>query len=156
MAADSARPTELPPYPVNYLRNVALQLSPNTSHFFHLDVDFVPMPTLYSELLRQLPTGKRRALVVPAFETKDYRSAAPASKAELLAALDHGQIQAFRADVWPQGHGPTDYARWRQADAARAQPYSVRYAADFEPYVVLAWADQPPLFDTRFVGFGWK
>ena len=33
-------------YPVNYLRNVALRQA-NTEHVFLLDVDFLPMPSLY-------------------------------------------------------------------------------------------------------------
>jgi len=39
-------------YPVNYLRNVALRQA-NTEHVFLLDVDFLPMPSLY-DLARQV------------------------------------------------------------------------------------------------------
>jgi len=45
-------------YPVNYLRNVALRQA-NTEHVFLLDVDFLPMPSLYDyarQVLASAPT----------------------------------------------------------------------------------------------------
>lgn len=55
-----------------------------------------------------------------------------------------------RYHEWPQGHAPTDYARWREAQA----PYRVQWAADYEPYVVVP--RDCPRYDSRFVGFGWN
>lgn len=55
-----------------------------------------------------------------------------------------------RYHEWPQGHAPTDYARWREAQA----PYRVQWAADYEPYVVVP--RDCPRYDPRFVGFGWN
>ncbi|XP_075401946.1 xylosyl- and glucuronyltransferase LARGE2 [Tenrec ecaudatus] len=145
---------EGPLYPVNHLRNVALAQA-LTSHVFLSDIDFLPAYSLYDYLrasLEQLELGSRRkaALVVPAFESLHYRLRFPASKAELLALLDAGALFTFRYDVWPQGHAPTDYARWREAQA----PYPVQWAADYEPYVVLP--RDCPRYDARFVGFGWN
>lgn len=62
-----------------------------------------------------------KALVVPVFESVRYRLDYPKSKAELLNAVDAGQLSTFREDVWARGHRPTDYAKWRRAN----QPYSV-------------------------------
>ncbi|KAG8519564.1 LARGE xylosyl- and glucuronyltransferase 2 [Galemys pyrenaicus] len=145
---------EGPLYPVNQLRNVALAQA-LTPYVFLSDIDFLPAYSLYDYLrasIEQLELGSRRkaALVVPAFETLHYRFSFPSSKAELLALLDAGALHTFRYHEWPRGHAPTDYARWREAQA----PYRVQWAADYEPYVVVP--RDCPRYDPRFVGFGWN
>lgn len=60
--------------------------------------------------------------MVPAFETQRYRITFPRSKADLLRALDMGSLFTFRYDVWPKGHAPTNYTKWRTATS----PYTVR------------------------------
>lgn len=52
--------------------------------------------------------------------------------------------------MWPKGHAPTDYAKWRTATV----PYRVAWQPDFEPYVVVR--RDCPKYDQRFVGFGWN
>lgn len=52
--------------------------------------------------------------------------------------------------MWPKGHAPTNYAKWRTATT----PYKVEWEADFEPYVVVR--RDCPEYDQRFVGFGWN
>ncbi|XP_012645495.2 xylosyl- and glucuronyltransferase LARGE2 isoform X1 [Microcebus murinus] len=145
---------EGPLYPINQLRNVALAQA-LTPYVFLSDVDFLPAYSLYDSLrasIEQLGLGSRRkaALVVPAFETLHYRFSFPTSKAELLALLDAGALHTFRYHEWPRGHAPTDYTRWREAEA----PYRVQWAADYEPYVVVP--RDCPRYDPRFVGFGWN
>ncbi|XP_012500658.1 PREDICTED: glycosyltransferase-like protein LARGE2 [Propithecus coquereli] len=145
---------EGPLYPINQLRNVALAQA-LTPYVFLSDIDFLPAYSLYDYLrasIEQLGLGSRRkaALVVPAFETLHYRFSFPTSKAELLALLDAGALHTFRYHEWPRGHAPTDYARWREAEA----PYRVQWAADYEPYVVVP--RDCPRYDPRFVGFGWN
>ncbi|XP_059730634.1 xylosyl- and glucuronyltransferase LARGE2 isoform X5 [Bos taurus] len=141
-------------YPINQLRNVALAQA-LTPYVFLSDIDFLPAYSLYDYLrasIEQLELDGRRkaALVVPAFETLHYRFSFPSSKAELLTLLDAGSLYTFRYHEWPQGHAPTDYARWREAQA----PYRVQWAADYEPYVVVP--RDCPRYDPRFVGFGWN
>ncbi|TNN29610.1 Glycosyltransferase-like protein LARGE2 [Liparis tanakae] len=142
-----------PFYPVNRLRNVALS-NANTAYVFLTDADFLPMYGLYDYLRRAVVqqdlAHTKRALVVPAFETLRYRLSFPKSKEELLSMLDMGTLYTFRYHVWPRGHAPTDYARWRLA----AAPYPVAWEADFEPYVVVR--RDCPEFDPRFLGFGWN
>uniref|UniRef100_A0A4X1SET1 LARGE xylosyl- and glucuronyltransferase 2 n=1 Tax=Sus scrofa TaxID=9823 RepID=A0A4X1SET1_PIG len=146
---------EGPLYPINQLRNVALAQA-LTPYVFLSDIDFLPAYSLYHYLRAsieqlELGTGGRKvALVVPAFETLHYRFSFPSSKAELLALLDAGSLYTFRYHEWPRGHAPTDYARWREAQA----PYRVQWAADYEPYVVVP--RDCPRYDPRFVGFGWN
>lgn len=52
--------------------------------------------------------------------------------------------------MWPKGHAPTDYAKWRTATTA----YRVDWEPDFEPYVVVR--RDCPRYDRRFLGFGWN
>lgn len=140
-------------YPINLLRNVALA-NTQTPYVFLTDIDFLPMYGLYDYLrnsIQQLELLQRKAaLIVPAFETLHYRLTFPKSKAELLSMLDMGSLYTFRYHVWPKGHAPTDYAKWRTATV----PYRVAWQPDFEPYVVVR--RDCPKYDQRFVGFGWN
>ncbi|XP_059578767.1 xylosyl- and glucuronyltransferase LARGE2 isoform X2 [Alligator mississippiensis] len=140
-------------YPINLLRNVALT-NAQTPYVFLTDIDFLPMYSLYDYLrssIQQLALPQRKlALIVPAFETLHYRLTFPKSKAELLSMLDMGSLYTFRYHVWPKGHAPTDYAKWRTATV----PYLVEWQPDFEPYVVVR--RDCPQYDQRFVGFGWN
>uniref|UniRef100_H2SEV6 LARGE xylosyl- and glucuronyltransferase 2 n=2 Tax=Takifugu rubripes TaxID=31033 RepID=H2SEV6_TAKRU len=140
-------------YPVNLVRNVALK-NARTPYVFLTDVDFLPMYGLYEYLRKSVlqmdMAHTKKALVVPAFETLRYRLSFPKSKAELLSMLDMGTLYTFRYHVWPKGHAPTNYAKWRTATT----PYKVEWEPDFEPYVVVR--RDCPEYDQRFVGFGWN
>lgn len=140
-------------YPVNYLRNVALR-NVNTPYVFLSDIDFLPMHGLYDYLRKVVSVigldKQKKALVIPAFETQRYRIDFPKSKAELLRQLELGNLFTFRYHVWPKGHAPTNYAKWR----TETVPYTVQWDTDFEPYVVVR--KDVPQFDQRFVGFGWN
>ncbi|XP_076351503.1 xylosyl- and glucuronyltransferase LARGE1-like isoform X2 [Tachypleus tridentatus] len=144
---------EGPFYPVNLLRNVALQ-QVTTPFVFLTDIDFLPMYGLYDYMKKSISAlgleSSKKALIIPAFETQRYRLSFPKSKAELLSMLDMGTLFTFRYHVWIRGHGPTNYAKWRTATT----PYRVLWEPDFEPYIV-ASRDLPE-YDRRFVGFGWN
>lgn len=138
-------------YPVNYLRNIALDHLV-TKYAFLLDIDFLPMIDLHDYLVEAIHVlgAEKRALIVPAFESHLYRLEIPANKTELLKMLDTQSIQPFRINEWPQGHASTNYNHWNKA----IRPYRINWATDFEPYVVL---QKPfPKYDNRFVGFGWN
>ncbi|KAI2804333.1 hypothetical protein RDWZM_007773 [Blomia tropicalis] len=142
-------------YPINHLRNVALK-QVNTPYVFLSDIDFLPMSGLYEYLKRSVSqvgsNGQliRKALVVPAFETLLYRIPFPKNKAELLNMLNYGTLFTFRYHVWPQGHAPSNFAKWRTATT----PYRIKWEPDFEPYIVVR--RDVVQYDTRFVGFGWN
>lgn len=140
-------------YPVNYLRNVALE-NVNTPYVFLMDVDFVPMVDLYSHLKAAIklinPYPQKKCLVVAAFESQRYRSSVPRSKAALLARLAARDLAPFRHHEWPRGHRATNYTRWTTANA----PYEVEWQSDYEPYLVVHRS--VPKYDTRFSGFGWN
>jgi len=139
-------------YPVNYLRNIALEHA-RTPFVFLSDVDFVPMPGTYSSLKQTLKTSSnvnKKAYVVPAFETLYYKVTFPNTKAQLLSMWDLGTMFTFRHHEWSKGHAPTNYAKWRTATT----PYTVQWEEDFEPYVVVQ--RNVSRYDQRFVGFGWN
>ncbi|XP_061671601.1 xylosyl- and glucuronyltransferase LARGE2s isoform X1 [Syngnathoides biaculeatus] len=140
-------------YPVNLVRNIALK-NANTPYVFLTDVDFLPMYGLYDYLRKTVMeldlANHKKALVVPAFETLRYRLSFPKSKAELLSMLDMGTLYTFRYHVWPRGHAPSNYAKWRTSTT----PYNVDWEPDFEPYVVVK--RHCPEYDQRFLGFGWN
>lgn len=142
-----------PFYPINKLRNVALS-QVVTPYVFLSDIDFLPMAGLYEYLKRSVAqvgmSESKKGLVVPAFETLLYRILFPKSKAELLNMLNYGTLFTFRYHVWPQGHAPSNFAKWRTATT----PYRIKWAVDFEPYLVVR--RDVALYDTRFVGFGWN
>ena len=64
---------------------------------------------------------------MPAFETFQYKFDFPESKSQLLSQLDTGKLEIFRASVWPQGHGPTDYEKWKKS----TENYKVNTAINF-------------------------
>lgn len=139
-------------HPINELRNIALRYV-NTPYVFLADADFLPMHDLYSTLKNYIGTFNnmnKKALVVPAFETQRYRSSLPRNKKELLQMLDNKSIFTFRYDVWPVGHSPVNYAKWRTAQT----PYKVKWQTDFEPYIVVQ--ANVTEYDKRFLGFGWN
>jgi len=141
-------------YPVNFLRNLALDQAV-TEFVFLSDVDFIPSLTmtqaLKSSIINLDLRSHNRVLVVPAFETQRYKSTNfPATKAELVKKLDLGEIFTFRFHDWPAGHSATNFVKWRTSTT----PYSIKVTKDFEPYIV--GKKSMVRYDTRFLGFGWN
>ncbi|GMT35690.1 hypothetical protein PFISCL1PPCAC_26987 [Pristionchus fissidentatus] len=140
-------------YPINYLRNVALNAS-KTDFAYLADVDFIPSKYLYTSLRELLKTAEmnKKALVIPAFEiSSTERIQFPETKEELLEDWDEGKVQPFRTNIWPAGHNATDYEQWRDSE----ESYEVQWQPGYEPYAVIA-RNSTPLYDERFVGFGWN
>ncbi len=138
-------------YPVNHLRNIALQ-NVNTPYVFLNDVDFLPMDGAYEYLLEAIKVlGKpKRLLVVPAFETHQYKIDYPRNKEELLKMLENRSLTTFRSNEWTRGHAPTNYEHWKQT----GKPYKIKWARDFEPYIVSQ--SNVTRYDEHFSGFGWN
>ena len=138
-------------YPVNYLRNVALN-NVNTPNVFLSDIDFLPMIGAYFYLMEAIRILKEdgRLFVVPAFETYLYKFSHPSNKEELLTMLQNGTVFTFRANEWKKGHAPINYEHWRAAST----PYKIKWAPDFEPYIVAP--SNVTRYDERFTGFGWN
>lgn len=139
-------------YPVNYLRNIALE-QVQTTYVFLSDIDFLPMTGLYA-YLRNIVSAtdlQKKAVVVPAFEAFQYKFNFPPTKEILINMLDSGKLDTFRQNVWPAGHAPTNFDKWKSA----TKNYMVEWKTDFEPYILVKRQDLP-YYDMRFVGFGWN
>ncbi|KAB0790557.1 hypothetical protein PPYR_15029 [Photinus pyralis] len=139
-------------YPINELRNVGLRQI-TTPYVFLADADFLTMHDLYSNLKDYISTFSsmyKKALIVPAFESQRYRTSLPKNKKELLQMLNNKSVYTFRYDVWPMGHSPVNYQKWKTAST----PYKVKWQPDFEPYIVVR--ANVTEYDRRFLGFGWN
>lgn len=152
------------PYPVNRLRNLAVQAS-NTSHHLASDLDFLPSVGLRLSLRRML-RQERVALVVPAFQRRGgncktvarcrakvepLAERVPSTFDALVSCLSEKRCQQFQMDNSPGSHSTTDLGTWLRQETLRAIPcfHTKRY----EPYVVVPKNESPP-FDERFVGYG--
>eukprot|EP00164_Ancoracysta_twista_P002249 GFYU01002971.1.p1 GENE.GFYU01002971.1~~GFYU01002971.1.p1 ORF type:complete len:649 (+),score=146.51 GFYU01002971.1:144-2090(+) len=136
------------PYPINTLRNVAIQHS-RTKYVFLLDVDFIPNPNMleYVRELRHLMAGKKQVLVVPAFEMLDMEFGLPGDKNSLLHLEKYGKLQQVHQFYAP-AHAPTNYTRWYDDD----EIYEAVYSLNYEPYLI--GEKTMPWYDERFVGYG--
>ena len=140
-------------YPVNFLRNVALE-NGVTSHVFFVDADIIPA---FSERVaagwvkqvaatnRDNPDAKY-ALIAPLFNAKVVDVAIPADKQELLRRLkdDPVQLEPF----WGVSHSVVRYKQWYTSDA----PYRVDYKSDMEPYFIVPRS--APLMHDIYAGYG--
>eukprot|EP00054_Salpingoeca_dolichothecata_P001611 m.19974 g.19974 ORF g.19974 m.19974 type:complete len:671 (+) comp12356_c0_seq2:41-2053(+) len=137
-------------YPVNILRNIALQMA-TTSHVFLLDVDFIPKTWTQPRLRNTLRTLKKKvdklALIVPAFETFNEKLKIPFHKEDAVRLYEQGELVQFHVDHYDPGHGPTNFKKWTQATEA----YKIQWAEGFEPYVVVPRTC--PKYDERFIGY---
>eukprot|EP00123_Amoebidium_parasiticum_P018370 comp24181_c0_seq1/m.44287 comp24181_c0_seq1/g.44287 ORF comp24181_c0_seq1/g.44287 comp24181_c0_seq1/m.44287 type:complete len:609 (-) comp24181_c0_seq1:837-2663(-) len=159
-------------YPINMLRNVALQTVVSGLTLV-LDVDVVPNAnhdqyvqwTMEAESVATsvIRAGTRtdkcpglRAYIPPAVEMpierlallyKENNSTATISKESLVTALLDGSAQPMHA-YFPPAYGPTNHVQWMTSDTVDYLPYVTR----FEPYYI---ARVPlPLFDEHFVNRG--
>ncbi|KAI0235821.1 LARGE xylosyl- and glucuronyltransferase 2 [Lamellibrachia satsuma] len=88
-------------YPVNYLRNVALD-NAITKYVFTNDIDFLPSPNLHKLLEHYLSHGtgvntENQALIVPAFEhVTENAVTTPKNKAALLEMWEQKAIKPFQ------------------------------------------------------------
>ena len=140
-------------YPVNFLRNVALE-NGVTSHVFFVDADIIPA---FSERVaagwvkqaaathRDDPDAKY-ALIAPLFTAKEVDIAIPADKPELLRRLKDEpiQLEPFRV----VSHSVVRYNQWYTSDA----PYRVDYQSDMEPYFIVPRS--APLMHDIYAGYG--
>ncbi len=123
-----------------------------------MDVDFIPSPGLYSDVMKLLPQWKDDlALVVPAFwQTQSEgvqvpKSLQPNNKPDLLWSLDHGELELFQYQDCPGCHGATNISKWRTAEI----PYEVQYQERFEPYIIAKTKQLVP-YNELFIGYGYN
>ncbi|GBG34324.1 LARGE xylosyl- and glucuronyltransferase 2 [Hondaea fermentalgiana] len=156
-------------YPINMLRNAALvgarsAFAPVATHVFLLDVDFMVDHMLADrlrddeDLRTHVREARDTAFVVPAFENvqEELRKGpfACLDTRDVRASFATGRTTGFHVENFPKGHGPTNFARWADAQEHHLRmSYAVSYEDCFEPYVIVRVEDVP-LYDERFTGYG--
>ena len=92
-------------YPVNHLRNVALDEADQTELVFLLDVDFVPSPCMHTKLCESAAvhavlnekSGTPSCFVAPAFEVTSSAKGSfpPRGKLDLLELKENAEAKVF-------------------------------------------------------------
>ena len=138
-------------YPVNYMRNVAVERV-RTPFVFLSDFDFVPMKGLYSYLKSAVTTksGNRQAFIVPAYESPKNDLNIPTNKDELVKMVRKKELNPFHLYHYTRGHAPTNFSKWESTKEA----YDVEWAQGFEPYIVVQ--SDVVRYDERFMGYGFN
>jgi len=137
------------PYPVNVLRNLALE-NALTDWVLFLDIDFLPSPRLSSSLrtlIEQNELRPRYLYVVPAFEVDS--DTVPDTKEELVRLVKMDKARPIHVRIAPEAHHATDYENWYGVSTL----FETHYENHYEPYFVAHRHILP--FDARFKGYGW-
>ena len=141
-------------YPINHLRNVALQRS-NSDVVLLLDVDF-RLNREFSEVihkhyaeLHETCMSQNAAFVLPSFESEQGHAITDS----LAVMKAGGHANPFRMDIYKKGVFATDYSRWLKT--APGTHFQVAHQEGWEPYVMVA-RERVPLYDNRFVGYGYN
>lgn len=158
-------------FPVNKMRNAAIG-AVTTTHFFYNDIDFLPSDDLFGRLMA-LPESfllkPQLAIVVPAFELfpklkvgknefshklKELINYLPHDRQMLRDSLNEGTITVFR-----EKSGLHDYLLSEWFDTSMTfDVYRIPcFVGDRqEPYVVVQKSSSLPMYDERFVGYGFN
>ncbi|KAK8825130.1 hypothetical protein WA556_006418 [Blastocystis sp. ATCC 50177/Nand II] len=158
-------------YPINRLRNIAIQ-NTLTTHFLVLDMDMWPVASAYHDLVT-LPYSMLRnehlALILPAFSLKkkvirDCSSfqdcvekvipLIPRNKTQLAACVEAEECSTFR---------PESFTHNYMVDGWYTLPASTRFLFKQcfnhvfqEPYLMVRRSAFLPLFDDRFINYGYN
>jgi hypothetical protein len=159
---------ELIEYPVNKLRNIAIQLV-QTTHFLMADIDFWPSQGLYKEILAQRSWHLKNptfGMIVPAFqrasdgcrtiETCRFQSLRDNFMPHDLNSLKQCEnCIVFQSDNSLDSHSSTKSADWMKTSMnwEEPSPLSCFKSSRYEPYIVLP-VKGSPRYDERFVGYG--
>ena len=141
-------------YPVNYLRNIAIN-TVKTAYVFLNDGDFIPMKGLFTYLKRagQVLVDKehsKTALVVPAFQTSQFRLKYPKSKRELVQMIKKKSVSTFCPECTHKSHQATNYKTYFES----TDPYLINWVSRYEPYIVVR--SDVVRYDERFMGYGYN
>ncbi|GAM29085.1 hypothetical protein SAMD00019534_122610 [Acytostelium subglobosum LB1] len=142
-------------YPINELRNIAIELS-KTEYIFTIDVDFVVSNGLNQHIKSHLQSTNYPVdvfFVVPAFELDGYSmentKIFPKDKRELVSLLKQDKARQILAASFEEAHKPTDINKWIRAEST----YEAIYSEHWEPFGVVHRSAIK--YDERFAGYGW-
>jgi len=154
---------EKQPYPINFLRNEALQRA-KTDLVLIVDGDIV-FGGDFSNISNLLHKNSQTFLAIPCFEeakgsgTSCLRVARQKFKRGLLNLFLRGKLRPFKSIGQPKAQGNLDFQAWANE---KAETHEVSHHEElplqFEPFLVVRKSSLPRerMFDERFSGFGWN
>ncbi|XP_047133181.1 beta-1,4-glucuronyltransferase 1 isoform X1 [Hydra vulgaris] len=137
-------------YPVNLLRNTAISTL-KTSHVLLIDIDIIPSPNLYYDVIKWLPQDLE-ALVIPIFEIKESQNV-PLTKSDLLSLWQKNQVRPFYIELCKKCQELTDYQQWKRNDAM-VSIFSINWSYPWEPFFISQ--KESFVFDERFEQYGFN
>jgi hypothetical protein len=179
------RKDQLEDYPVNQLRNLALE-AVQTSHAAYIDSDFMISRGLWKSLMQTAlllvanNASRPVAIVMPAFEyysscssNRDSDQHAlgacldqehlPETHDDMIALLDRPKQQRPRAlvgfhtfDGSNRYHGSTNYLEWRKNGTTESLKLPCIRRTSYEPYLAVRMCRDLPRFPEVFQGWGWN
>ena len=158
-------------YPVNHLRNIALQVV-ETDFVFLLDADFKPNDNFthyirkyYQMHLDKMKNESNIALVIAAFEFKitnksKHQYQVPADMTSLIKQYEDKLTQPFHEQACNPCHAPTNYKLFHKLATSSIltnfndvhKPYKIRPSNVYEPYVIINTRFLNR-YDARFRGY---
>lgn len=158
-------------YPVNTLRNLALQ-QVKTSHIMYVDSDFFVSPNLFTvlhdiDVKKKLSEDFKLALVVPAFQVRqackkqsseyecrlDSVSRIPKDVDELIRMVIGHKATAFDPTN-RGGHGSTSYLEWARMNPGDLRDIPCILSNRYEPYLAVRYCKDYPPYQEVFTGYG--
>jgi len=146
------------PYPINYLRNIAIEYS-RTDLVFVLDIDFVPSPNAHKIIKDQmnknekLTNDPKTVIAVAPFEIDGYdlenTQLLPKDRQGMIELIEKDKARQIHVQFAPEAHEATNYKAWETA----TEIYKAKYLNHWEPYTV--FRKTTFRFDPRFSGYGW-
>ncbi|KAF2077060.1 hypothetical protein CYY_001627 [Polysphondylium violaceum] len=146
-------------YPINYLRNVAIDHSP-TDLVYTLDVDFITSKHSHSLMKKHIlkseyfTTRNNSLFCVAPFEIDGYdmehTDLFPETKNELLEMIKQKVARPIHFVKAPEAHRAIQYKHWEVANRI----YRNYYEIFWEPYCVFNKTTTLQ-YDPRFSGYGW-
>ncbi|CAB3400326.1 unnamed protein product [Caenorhabditis bovis] len=142
-------------YPINFLRNVAIQYSKSLKIVL-TDADFLIFGDLQQLEEASSQLQEKEIIVIPAFElTEDTydmdKAIFPKDKNDVKRMLENKKIRIFRENIWPAAHRATKVEEWLYAN----ESYTIEWKKNYEPYIIIN-RQSVPHYDERFGGFGWN
>jgi hypothetical protein len=144
--------TAMLPYPINILRQVAMDAI-ESHYFLAMDVDLIPLPPdCHSHLLStfsriEIANKTNTLFVLPAFsvspknkEMHATEDMLPLSKREAINMKKKRQMIQFHKAWSPGGHGPTQYGKWLKSTNTSGDIYDIsitkKQSIKYEPYIL--------------------
>ena len=135
-------------FPINYLRNVALN-GARTADVFLLDSGTLPaftsqQATSWINSARAEEGCDDCVFIAPLFDAISYKNHIPHSKLELMEALGVGRVKHTALT----SHGAVPASAWTKKDRV----FPIKYKENMEPYFIAGLS--APLINEMYVGYG--